>query len=202
MKPIANIITNYKKVDFDLFYNKCDDISSADKSLPTLVIGYNKAKEIIKDFNILKKSYKEQNIWWTFLKTERMSDYISDLKRFSYEVISEVTKDIRYTNIDLINETPERKVRMLKYLLSDDKKLIYNHYGKVLFVYSPKYKTVWGLSLYTLRYFGYNPKKITSLCKKNKNNVILNGMTEIPVNIKRMFYNDIPKQIALYGYFS
>ena len=74
-KPVANIITNSNKIDFEFKYNKCKSLEEIDVSLPTLIIGYNNAKRYIKNFNILNKAYPEQKIWWTFLKTEKRVDY-------------------------------------------------------------------------------------------------------------------------------
>lgn len=202
MKSIANIVTNSKKVNFNLSYNKCRDLSEIDESLPTLIIGFENAKKTIRNFNILKKHYPEQNLWWTYGRTERMSDYIDDTRHFENIAIEKITDSVAYSNIDVINESPVRKMRMLRYLMSDDKKIVYSHYGKILFVYSPRYKTVWGLSLLTMRYFGYDPKKMLSFVFKNKNNSYINDLNEIPVSVKRDYRYDIPKQIVLYEYFS
>ena len=77
---LANIITSSSKLNFDLPINKCRDISCRDEKLPTLIIGYDLAKKYINGFNILKKFYPDQNLYWTFKRTERGVDYENDLK--------------------------------------------------------------------------------------------------------------------------
>ena len=101
-KPVANIITNSNKIDFEFKYNKCKSLEEADASLPTLIIGYNNAKKYIKNFNILVKAYPEQKLWWTFLKTEKRADYDDDIAKFNETVINEHIKDIKYSFIDVI----------------------------------------------------------------------------------------------------
>ena len=54
-KVLANVITDLTRIKFDIKVNKCKSMDEIDKSLPTLIIGYKKAKKYIKDFNILKK---------------------------------------------------------------------------------------------------------------------------------------------------
>jgi hypothetical protein len=47
-EALANIVTTSNKIKFDLPVNKCKDLSYIDKSLPTLIIGYDMAKKILK----------------------------------------------------------------------------------------------------------------------------------------------------------
>lgn len=201
-KSIANIITNANKVDFDYKFNKCKTLEEIDTSLPTLIIGLENAKKYIKDFNILKKEYIEQNLWWTFKKTEKRAIYDIDIVNFNNMVIDFLVKDVKYSLIDIVNLDKTKKYKVIKYLLSNEDKLLYNYFNKFLFIYSSEHKIVWGISLTTLRYCGIDTNKLLGKIYKNKNNRQIIDIDVIPLSVKKITYNDIHKQVALYDYFS
>ena len=201
-KPIANIITNSNKIDFEFNYNKCKSMEEIDKSLPTLIIGLNNAKNYINNFDILKKEYPEQNLWWTFTKSEKRAIYDIDIVKFNSSVINHLIKQVTYSLIDIVNLTLNDKKKLYKYLLSNDDKMIYNHFNKFLFIYSKKYKKIWGLSLSTLRYFGVNTNKLLSKLYKNKSNKQIYDLNNIPIKVRKLLFNDIDKQLVLNEYFS
>ena len=93
-QPITNIVTNLKRISFNFNYKKCKTLEEIDKSLPTLIIGYNEAKQMINGFNILKKDYPEQRVWWTFSKTEKRTDYDKDIEGYYNVLINEMTKTV------------------------------------------------------------------------------------------------------------
>lgn len=201
-KSVANIITNSNKIDFEFKYNKCKSLEEIDVSLPTLIIGYNNAKRYIKNFNILNKAYPEQKIWWTFLKTEKRVDYDDDIVKFNEIVINEHVKDINYSLIDVININLSEIKKIIKYFfLDDDIKLVYNYFNRFLFIYSKKYKTVWGISLVTLRFCGINSNKILNKIYNNENNIKITDLSNIPFSIRKQIGDNIHYQLSLYEYF-
>ena len=113
-EALANIITNSNKVKFDLPVNKCKDISCRDENLPTLIIGYETAKKYIQEFNILKKFYPKQNIYWTFKRNERGVDYEKDLSDFYTTVITDFCEKNTYTFIDLITMNYKMARKLVK----------------------------------------------------------------------------------------
>ena len=77
MRKIGNILTT-EKYDDDPLFNVVNDINKIDASLPTLIIGWEKAKEIFPDASIL--DWKINDKWfWTFGKRKRRK-IISDIK--------------------------------------------------------------------------------------------------------------------------
>ena len=79
MVKLGNILVNNRINNFGGLFNVVDDMSMVDNSLPLLIIGYEKASDIIKNFSILQKEYNNGMLQWTFSKTERRSDYCTDL---------------------------------------------------------------------------------------------------------------------------
>lgn len=200
-KPLANIITNSNKIDFDFEYKKCKSLEEVDKSLPTLIIGLNNAKNYIKNFDILQKEYLEQNIWWTFSKTEKRVIYDTDMLNFNSIVIDKLLDNIKYCLIDCININKIKCRKFIKYLFENKDKLIYNYYNKFVFIYDRKDNIVYGISLLTLRYFGIETNKWLTKIYKNKNNHQVLDINIIPLKIRKKLNNDIHKQLVLYDYF-
>lgn len=202
MEALANIITSSKKVKFDLPVNKCSDMSCRDEKLPTLIIGYEMAKNYIDGFNILKKYYEKENIYWTFKRTERGVDYENDLKSFYTNVITDFCNKNKYIFIDVAMMKYDTAKKLIKFAMSDEKKLIFNENNRFLYVYCEKYSTVFGFSLSTSRFFGINTDKIIKLFEGNKNNDFVYDFTNIPYEVKHIIGEKIDKYMVLNKYFN
>lgn len=202
-KPIANIVTDTLKTRFDIKVNKCKSLEEIDKSLPTLIIGLGNAKKYINDFNILKKEYKEQKIWWTFLRTERMTDYQEDLQSFYETAIKYAVESIDYEYVDILDCGYKRSKNILKYLFaSNDEKIGYiDNNGSFLFIYSRKYKKIWGFSLSTMKFYGIKESSISKTINNIRNIDIINDFSTIPYKVRRIVGDKIHHNIILYGYF-
>lgn len=198
---LANIITTSNKIVFDLPVNKCKDMSCRDENLPTLIIGYELAKKYIEGFNILKKYYPKQNIYWTFKRTERGVDYENDLKSFYTTVITDYCNRNKYAFVDIVNIDMKTAKKLIKYAKSDDKKLIFNENNRFLYVYSEKYATVFGFSLSTSNFFGISPSKVMKMFEGNMNNEFVYDFTNIHYEVKHIIGEKIDKYMVLYKYF-
>lgn len=201
-KVLANIITTSSKVKFDLPVNRCKDMSCRDENLPTLIIGYENAKKYINGFNILKKYYPEQYMYWTFKRTERGVDYENDLKAFYTTVITEYCNKNKYTFIDVVNLNFQTAKKLIKFAKSDDKKLIFNENNRFLYVYCERYSTVFGFSLSTSNFFGIKPNKVLKMFENNQNNEFIYDFTNIPYEVKHIIGEKIDKYMVLFKYFT
>lgn len=201
MKPVANIITSSNKIDINFNYNKCKTMGEIDKSLPTLIIGYKNASEYINNFKITHKCYPEQNIWWTFLKTEKRIDYDNDIRNFNKIIIDNLIKDVSYSLFDIINFDKQKKKEYWNDILSNSEKIIYNYYNKFLFIYFSNENKVIGLPINTCKFIGVDIKKILNKLKENKNNKFIKNINSIPFLVRRDIDNEIHKLLVLYPYF-
>lgn len=202
-KPIANIVTDTLKARFDIKVNKCKSMEDADKSLPTLIIGLENAKKYIQGFNILQKEYKEQKVWWTFLRTERMTDYQEDLQTFYNIAIKYAVENVNYEYVDALECGYKRTKNILKYLFSsNDEKLGYiDNNSNFIFIYSKKYSKIWGFSLSTMRFYGIKEKTIDRIIKKTHNIEIIKDFSAIPYKVRRIVGDKLHHNIILYSYF-
>lgn len=201
METLANIVTASNKINFDLPVNKCKDINGVDYSLPTLIIGYEIAKKNIEGFNILKKFYPKNNIYWTFKRTERGVDYESDLEKFYATVIYDYCDKFSYTLIDFYNVNFKVAKKLIEFARSDIDKLIFNENNRFLYVFCEKYKTVFGFSLSTSKFFGIQRQKIVNLFKGNSHNKFIYDFTNIPYKVKLIIGEKIDKYMVMYNHF-
>lgn len=201
-KPITNIVTTLKRISFNFNYKKCKTLEEIDKSLPTLIIGYNEAKQMINGFNILKKGYPEQKLWWTFSKMEKRTDYDKDIEEYYNVLINEMTKTVEYVLCDILTLSKEEKKKLWKYLSSNRNKLVYNHFNKFLFVYDKELNKVFGLSLSTCRYLGCDTNNLINKLKVIPNNRVISDFNSYPNEIKRKLQDNIHYMLPLYEYFS
>lgn len=202
-KPIANIVTDTLKARFDIKVNKCKSMEETDKSLPTLIIGLENAKKYIQGFNILQKEYKEQKVWWTFLRTERMTDYQEDLQSFYNVAIKYAVENVDYEYVDVLECGYKRTKSILKYLFtSNDEKLGYiDNNNNFIFIYSKKYCKIWGFSLSTMRFYGIKENSIDRIIKETYNIEIIKDFSAIPYKVRRIVGDKLHHNIILYSYF-
>lgn len=201
-KPMANVVAKSSRIKLDIkvnYYKHMEEVK--DKSLPTLIIGLQEAKKSISDFDILIKEYQSQNLWWTFSKTERGVDYQDDIIDFCNKVINNIVNEVTYEYVNLYECTYYKIKNILRYLLSNDNKVCYNDNNSFLFIYSKKYKKIWGFSLSTLRFYGIKEKNIDKIINNIKNAEFINNFSRIPSKIKKTVGDKLHYNIVLYDYF-
>lgn len=191
MIKIANIVTRSKKHVFGDEFNVVSSCCDAIDGLPTLIIGVDEARTCINDFNILKKRYDNDTLWWTYKKTERKCDYDDDVESFIRFSIEYFKKSIRYEYVDIINYSVGRLKKLIKYIDSPEKKkLLVSPNGDFLFIYSEKYRIVFGLSLSLCDYCGVKKEKVMERIKKNRSNRFCKPFSTAGIQIKNIIGND------------
>lgn len=195
---IGNIVTQSNKHGFGAEFNVVTDCSEIIQGLPTLIIGVNEAKKCIENFNILKKNYDNGKMWWTYKKTERRCDYEDDVNSFIEYAVSKLRKNIRYEYIDLMNYKLERVKKLIRYIDSNErKKLMFSKNGLFLFIYSEKYKVIFGLSLSFCEYIGIKKEKVIARIKQNKNNRFVYDFSSIDSRIRNILGSETHCIVAL-----
>ena len=142
---LGYIVTERKLTNIDGFVEQVNDISLADSTKPILIVGWKKAKEDPRYTSILEKQLDE-NIYWTFSRTESRSDFEDDLKIFYNIIYNNILNNIKYYYINIFK---------LKY--SNIKKL---------------YNIILKLSLTVLEYCGIPMIKVLDRIKSKGINII------------------------------
>ena len=182
MQKLGYIVSDTKINGVKGFVEVVNDISLTDKTKPILIVGFEKAKNNIENFNILKKKYGD-NLFWTFKKTERRLDFEKDILYFYNYIINNISSNIKYYYINII-KLNYNKLKILYNILllnNKEKNYIYINDNMLYILYKGD---VMGVSLNTLEYCGINPKKVLSKLYKNPNNIICTEVTDCVREIK------------------
>lgn len=175
MAKLGYIISDNVIREKNSFVGYVKDISEADPTKPILYIGYKKAKSIEGYKNILEKKINN-NIFWTFKKTESRSDYEIDLEKFYKYIINNILYNINYYYINIINIKYNKLKKLYNIILNYTKqKYIYISKNMIYFKYEDN---TYGISLSLLEYIGINKDKILQRIKANKSNIIIYDKTE------------------------
>ena len=98
---VGNIITSsiIKEDNFKI----CNDLESINPSIPTLIVGWKNAKELIKEeISILHKKINS-NLYWTFSQKERKVDYDKDIVDFKKICYNRIGNNIPYVYLDILH---------------------------------------------------------------------------------------------------
>ena len=191
MRKIGNIITTSKMPDYTRLFKVVDDIDDADRSIPTIIIGVQNAREELDDrFNVLDKCYDGGMLWWTYRKNERRADFEDDMSAFVKFCVEKVAKSIEYVYVDLPNIGVNGVKRFIRYIDNCDMKLCHVTNGdSFMFIYDEKKSMTFGLSLSLCEYVGVKAEKVIDRVRRNKNNVIIDNFSKVN-NLVRRYINE------------
>lgn len=202
MKKLANILDVNTATKYDRMFNKCTCIEDIDSSLPTLVIGIDTAKKYVADFSMFNRLKKNGGLSWTFAKNERRKEHNEDFFNFKGFVILEKVREIKYEYIDFPCFPLSKTMKFIAYMNGNDKKLCFiMRDSNFVFIYSRKYKYVFGLSLSLCEYCGIDKRKVIEKIKSNSSNKIINGLNYIDEETRRIIGDNIHYMLPLYDYF-
>lgn len=192
---LGNILTTYDTW-FGKEFNVSDDINDLDHSLPILVVGYSKAKEIHPDINILEFKYNDK-FFWTYAKNEDRNGYVNGLANFKEYIRRKFLLSVAYKFIDPFELSLHQIKDTIKYIrkgntvtFMPNNKMLYVLRGKVIF----------GVDLELFEFLGINKNKIINKIKSIKNNTLINS--EIIIEYKdysELFGDDIKYIPFLYS---
>ena len=177
--------------DYTRLFNVVDDIDDADRSIPTIIIGVQNAREELDNrFNVLDKCYDGGMMWWTYRKNERRADFEDDMSAFVKFCVEKVAKSIEYVYVDLPKIGVNGVKRFIRYIDNGDIKLCHVTNGdSFMFIYDEKKSMSFGLSLSLCEYVGVKGEKVIDRVRRNKNNVIIDNFSKVN-NLVRRYINE------------
>lgn len=200
MRKLGNIVTDANITVDNRLFNYYTDLKDADINLPTLIIGLNKAQDNIQTFSILQKQY--DNVWWTFNKHERRKEFLDDFQKFKNYTVKIFLNNIRYEYVEFTCYSLQKTKKFIQYIYGRDRKICFlTRDSKFLFIYSPKYQCVWGLSLTLCDYIGIDKYKVINKVKSNKNNHFIYSINSLDSEVKAFIKNDTHFILPLFEYF-
>jgi hypothetical protein len=190
---IGNIITSSKIEDEN--FKVCRKLETIDDSLPTLIVGWDKTKEIYGDkVSILHKKIDDK-IQWTFSTKERKVDYDKDIKSFMSNCYSNIGKDVNYVYIDIIHDSKKKIKKIIKKIYSLKNPKVYNHLNRMIYIYGEN--IVFGVDIEVLNYIGIDYKKVLDKLSKISNCLFID---EKIFNIYKSIINKINGKVRLVPY--
>ena len=155
METIGYIVTGKKIPNIEGFVRQVDEIESADLTKPTLVVGWQLARQF-EGYDILDRKLGD-NLYWTFSRTENRSEFETDLKKFYDKIKADVIEKIPYKYVDIIKIGYGKAKKLLQMVISGTLNTIYINEGMLYFVVNG---TVCGISLSVLEYCGIDQEKV------------------------------------------
>jgi len=190
---IGNIITS-SKIEDDNF-KVCRKIETIDDSLPTLIVGWDKTKEIYGDkVSILHKKIDDKT-QWTFSTKERKVDYDKDIESFMSNCYSNIGKDINYIYIDIIHDSKKKIKKIINKIYSFKNPKVYVHLNRMIYIYGDN--IVFGVDIEILNYIGIDYKKVLGKMSKISNCLFID---EKIFNIYKSIINKINGKVRLIPY--
>ena len=188
MKKIGYIVSKRKIKETMDFVGVVKDLEEIDDpTKPFLVIGYNEAKSLVENFDILNKQLDE-GVFWTFSKTEKRNDHERDINNFYNYIINNIYNNIKYYYINILNIKYNKFKKLYNILLySSNKNYIYFSKNMIYVFYDNK--NIIGLSLDIINYIGLSSDKILNKLKTNKNNIIYTNDSFLSYKIKKLIIN-------------
>ena len=157
---ILGYIVSEKKIkNIDGFVAQVDDISLADATKPILIVGWKNAKKDPRYTSILDKQIDE-NVFWTFSKSESRVDFEEDLKIFYNYIYGHILNNILYNNINIFKLNYNKIIKLLNIIKNK------NIYLSNNMLYIPHEGRVLGLSISILEYCGIPKEKIIKKIKE------------------------------------
>lgn len=186
MQKLGYIVSKRKIKDVEEFVEVVTSIDMVDDpTKPILVVGLNEAKKLTENFSILEKKI-EENLYWTFGKTERRVDYDRDINTFYNYVLNKSVSNVQYTYINVLGYCYSRLKKLILFLQSNIDKYIYI-YNEMMYIYYGN--KVLGISLKMLRYNKISNAKVINLVKRNKNNRIYYSDKCLGLKLKQIISN-------------
>lgn len=190
---IGNIITSSKIEDEN--FKVCRKLETIDDSLPTLIVGWDKTKEIYGDkVSILHKKIDDKT-QWTFSTKERKVDYDKDIESFMSNCYSNIGKDINYIYIDIIHDSKKKIKKIINKIYSFKNPKVYVHLNRMIYIYGDN--IVFGVDIEILNYIGIDHKKVLDKLSKISNCLFID---EKIFNIYKSIINKINGKVRLIPY--
>lgn len=189
-RKLANIVCDRMPKEFGPMYAQASDFAGVDKTLPTLVIGVKKGTDCIEGLSLLQTRY-DGDVWWTFSRRERRSDYDKVVSEFKRHALRNALDSVRYEYVDFVCYSTDRVKAFIRFMRGGDGKVVFLTRGsRFAFIYCPRYSVVWGLSLSLCDYIGVDRHKVVRKIKQNSKNEIIAETSFIDSETRAILGND------------
>ena len=186
MKYIANVLTT-EKFDEKTYYNVVKSEENLIEGIPTLIVGWEKAKELHPEASILNWRI-DDNTYWTFGKRVRREKNEEDIKKFKKMMLERVIEKADYWFFNVLTATKQEKINF-NVALSDSRRKYVLISGEMAYVFFPETSETIGVSLYDIDYSGVGRDKILKLFEKNNATTIVKERDFVSFETRELITN-------------
>jgi len=186
MKYIANVLTT-EKFDENTYYNVVSDEHDLIEGIPTLIIGWEKTKELYPDASILDWKVKD-DVYWTYGRRVKRERNETDIKNFKKLMLSSIIEKADYWFFNVLTADKEEKIKF-NIALSDSRRKYVLVSGDMAYVFFPETSETIGISLYDIDYSGVGRDKILNTFKRNTSTTMVNERDFISYETRDLINN-------------
>lgn len=157
---IANIVSK-NSINVSQDFNVVDSMDNIIHGLPTLIVGVDLTESLYPDFDILDRCI-EENMYWTFKKTEKRDNFNQDLDWFITKVYTDLIKKVNYVYIDMIQYKKQTLIKIVRKIYSLKNIVTFIH-NDMVYLYGDN--IIFGLDLKLYKYMGMNAIKLKDKIK-------------------------------------
>ena len=162
MRYIANILTD-EPFEGSEFYNITNDKDLIIKGIPTLIVGWEKVKELYPGTSIIEWKVKD-GVYWTYGKYEKRDRYEENVKKFMDMTFKNCVESVRYVFFDVLLYGENKISGFIDTLRGNNVQIgtnVKTAYASdnMLYVYIETTGTVYGISLRDCDYIDETYKK-------------------------------------------
>ena len=170
MRYIGNILTS-DPFDGGALYNVTGERDLLTPGIPTLIVGWEKTKEMYPEASIIEFEV-DKDVYWTYGKYEKRDKFEENVKKFYDLTIKRLKDAITYTFYDVLVGSGDKFISFLSFISNSDKKVVYLN-NDMAYIYNGKNLVV-GVSLRDCDYSDCSLKKrFFSALYENKENIVL-----------------------------
>ena len=166
---VGNIVISSKIIEDN--FKICKELDDVDSSLPTLIVGWNKVKELFGDkVSILHKQIDDDN-YWTFSEKERKIDYENDVSQFKKLCYDSFGDEVIYVYIDILHNKLSIIKKILNKIYKLEESFSYVNNKNMLYIYGDD--IIFGMDLNIIEFIGIEKDKILSRVNALPNSVLI-----------------------------
>lgn len=182
MKILGYIVTEHKMKGIESFVEQVSSIELADSTKPILLISWKNAKKHPKYTNILDRKL-DNNLFWTFSKSENRSDFERDLEKFYAYIFTNISETVTYYYVNILKLRYTKIKKLYNIINSNIDKNIYINNRMVYIPFQSD--KILGLSLQIMSYCGIKQSKILSRIFNNSHNKQVDSTDRNTIKLER-----------------
>ena len=189
---IANIVSK-SNLNVSKDFNVVSSMDEIIHGIPTLIVGFDVVNKLYPDFDITERQV-EPNLYWIFKRTERRDDFESGLRWFINKIISDLSKEISYVFVDIMQYKPKTLCKIARKFLKMEKKFSVQ-INDMIYIYGEN--IIFGVDLKLFRFAELKTDKLKNSIQA-KSTVFL-GVDDILIEDKNII-NELGIQIRYLPY--